>query len=120
MRLPLLVAPLALAVSLTLAGCGGGSAAVDAGREAAEDGSSPEEAAEEVYLAFLEDEGIVPTYGDRETALTLGRQICDRYERGDSFAEVTSTLVAEGFPDYEAGQVSGAATAAFCPERATG
>lgn len=74
---------------------------------------------EDVYVGYLEKEGIVPKYGDAETALVLGHQICDRYDRGDTFAAVIGTLADNGIPGYEAGQINGAATSALCPEHAT-
>lgn len=83
--------------------------------------AKPEPASpDEVFVAYLEDAGVIPTYGDAETALTLGRQLCDRYERGDSFVAVIATLTRNGIPGYEAGQINGAATASFCPQYATG
>ena len=102
---------------LLATGCGGDVA------ETADDSRSQtaltDEQREQVYVTFLRKEGIVPTYGEAEEALVLGRQICDRYRNGDNFVEVVKTLTDNGFTGYDAGQLNGAATAAFCPEHKT-
>lgn len=104
------VVPLAVA-ALALTGCGGGQ--VETPAQAVE---VTDERREEVYVALMQDSGIVPTYGDADEALVLARQICDRYDRGDDFVDIITTMVGNGIEGSDAGKIIGTATAVFCPE----
>lgn len=111
-----------LAASVLLAGCGGDSgddtpshakqqAAVDAGEK------SPQDAA---FEDFVREEGFASTDADVEAMVALAASICAAYDRDVSFVDIIKTAAeAGGYSSYEAGQINGAATTAYCPEHAT-
>lgn len=73
---------------------------------------------EDDYLAALRSYGIVPTYGNADTAVKLGHAICDAVDTDgvaglDSYAE--AGLQTE-IPPAQVGRVIGASVRYLCPE----
>ena len=109
-----------LAAAAALAGCGGDG---DAGPVATattaaatpDDPASVRAAADAALSDFVTAEGLT-SHGSVEDLIALALAVCDAYDRQVAFADVIASLEDSGFSGYEAGQVNGAATAAYCPE----
>ena len=110
------------AAAAVLAGCGGdgdaGPAATASTTTAAptpDDPASARAAADAAFSEFVTAEGLT-SHGSVEDLIALALAVCDAYDRRVAFADVIASLEDSGFSGYEAGQVNGAATAAYCPE----
>lgn len=74
--------------------------------------------AEDVFVNHVEEQGIIPRYGDREGALQLARTICWRYDGGASRADGMQVVTGDGMPESVAGDFNAASIVAFCPQHA--
>ncbi len=77
---------------------------------------TPEDA---VFEDFVREEDLAANDADVEAMIELGQAICQAYDEGHDFVEIIKVATDVGFSGREAGQLNGAATAAYCPEHAT-
>ncbi len=101
MRIRTAMATAALPCLLLALGACGGEAAVQP---------------DDQYTRQLEGHGVVPAYLSREAAIDLGRDLCTRYENGETFVDILAGLASSGIPGAELGHINEAATAAYCPD----
>lgn len=109
--------PLTAACLLALTGCGAEGESQTPQMDAVQAGEkSPADAAFEDYVL---KEGFAETDADLDAVKDLAKSICDAYDQGHSFVTIIETIVdSGGYNGREAGELNGAATAAYCPEHA--
>ena len=100
MRFRLLAATVA---ALALAGCGNEPAEPDPA------------AADAVFSQYVQDQGLT-AHGDVAKLEHNAHLICRSYADGLTFPDVLSAIMQGGWSSSDAGEMIGAATAAYCPQ----
>lgn len=116
-----------IALTLTLAGCASEpepevdeSSLVDVTEPMDDEsdlGETDSETMDTVYLTVLRSEhpsDFVPV-ADADL-IEIGHMICDQFDMGTSFEEVTSAAMQSGYDPGTAGFLIGSAITAYCPE----
>lgn len=129
------IVPILAAALVALAGCGGSLATADkadwpvtteTATAPAPEPPAPEwDIVERAYLAALDSEGV--RYSSPEAAITAGRAVCTYLDNtapvyGEHRALIEAGRVAmdNGYSEWHAGTIVGAAVGSWCPEYAGG
>jgi hypothetical protein len=79
----------------------------------------PQSTVESVFLSAVHDAGLGDA-GSDAAALAHARRICQAFDGGARFEDLTEAIVSGGATYVEAGSFIGLATAAFCPDHTPG
>lgn len=109
------------------AGCGGGVQGVAAVEEIStvtttwDPGPSldPPEMGEQIFVEVMAGEGLLETFGGRESALRLAHRTCEILAEGVSREQILVELAKTDDP-HASGFLFGAAVATICPEEEEG
>lgn len=76
----------------------------------------PESDPDDVYMMLLAESGV---YAERDTAIEVGRTVCDALDDGYEPAVLALLAVDAGFTDEQAAGIVASAIVAYCPWNST-
>jgi Protein of unknown function (DUF732) len=71
---------------------------------------------EQQYLAYLHKDGKFSTV-DNTDIVTVGHDVCESFQGGDTLPEVTAVLSSSGVPDKQATELINGAVTYLCPDQ---